>query len=92
MPVVMASLSGQFGRHRYIEAWRMTIHCVKTEKRVITLKDILFKTLYGWIVITNSSRSANFVEFMDMCLFFMYLGCTHLCFNTIDILIIIIKK
>jgi hypothetical protein len=36
MPVVMASLSDQFGRHRYIEAWKMTIHCVKTEKRVIT--------------------------------------------------------
>ena len=83
MPVVLASLSDQFGRHRYLEAWKMTLHCVTwciwkkcnscnfedCERRVITLKDILFKTLYGWMVITNSSRFANFVVFMDMCSF-----------------------
>jgi hypothetical protein len=67
------------------------------ERTTVELKDILFKTLHGWMIFTNSFRFANFVEFQDLCSFslvgvpLVYSLCTWvapLCtFNKIELLI-----
>jgi len=40
-------------------------------KLVVESKDIIFKTRYGWITTTSSSRFSNFLEFSDLLLFFL---------------------
>jgi hypothetical protein len=64
---LLASWSGRFGSHRYLDAWRMAPHCVmwciwnghnscnfEDIGMVITLKDLFLKTFYGWMVAINS--------------------------------------
>jgi hypothetical protein len=68
------------------------------ERTVVTLKDKLFKMLYGWMAAINISRFGNFVEFLDVflslslsecfsCIFLVYFGYAFLRFNKFDLLI-----
>jgi hypothetical protein len=42
---------------------------VNLERMVVELTDILFKILYDWMVVINSSRFAKFEEFLDLFIF-----------------------
>lgn len=78
---LLASWIGQFGNHCNLEAWRMAPYCVMwcilrehnsrnfkdCERMLVELKDILFKTLYGWMTSTNCARFSNLLEFLELC-------------------------
>jgi hypothetical protein len=42
------------------------IDCVKI---VVELKDVISKTLYGWMVATSGYHFSNFLKFLDLCSF-----------------------
>jgi hypothetical protein len=48
---------------------------------VVELTDILFKILYDWMVVINSSRFAKFEEFLDLFIYFSLLKSAFLLFT-----------
>jgi hypothetical protein len=81
---LLASWGVKFGSYHNIEVWRMVPLCLMwyiwkernarnfedCERLIIELKAIMFKSLYVWMVVYNSSLFSNFLEFMDLCVFF----------------------